>query len=563
MRIGIPIALGYGQSGASAPPIRVVPVSATEAYLVAPHPALGAIALHLMKGNGTLAGTPADSVGAPYGDWRIQGFRALPGVTSNPATEATEIVSSGIGAQQVAIRRTTGGGWVGHYHGFGAGATYAQSAPDMTVAAMVSTAEIVSTGRGLWSDGAYVDFSDTVRLTAAGAIESATTAIMPFDPNVAYLDMTIVGPGFTRASFDGGATWSDLTTLVAGDSTRDKRAANVATVILRNPSTGTTVTITDDALNGTPGRYKEIVRRANDYKVYPDLNPTPAGTLLGTATVNRAITFAKTVPDPTVTLSADVTQAEGNSGTTDFTFTVTRSVSSGAVSIPWTFSAGTTSPDDFVGGSYPAGGAVALADSVADGTFTVNVAGDTTGEQNEVFGVAISAPLGFAPGARMSAAGGITNDDVGVIYLWDGTINGNSGFQNPSTGGGIAYNPGVRSWDATAKQLVFTRNAPSPNHRTLFPITGLTPGVGYTITVTGQVVGSGASAGIQLGISTDAVSGGSQSGVVTMTAAIAAGTMPYSFVAPAADCFLVLNGLVLSGSDNVFRLSRLGQVKPV
>lgn len=550
--------------GGGAPtPIRIVPVSATEAYLVAPHAALGAIALHLLKGNGASTATPADSVGAPFGDWRIQGFRILPGVDSDPATQTTEILSSGIGAQQLAIRRTTGGGWVGHYHGFGAGATYAQTAPDMTVAAMIATAEIASTGRGLWSDAAYVDFRDVVRLTAAGAIETATTATMPFDPNVVYLDMTIAAPTFIRASLDNGATWVDLTTLTAGNSALDKMAANVATVILRNPSTGTTITVTDDALNGTAGRYKEITRRTADFKIYADLNPTPAGTLLGTATVNRSIIFGRTTPDPTVTLSGDVTQAEGNSGTTAFTFTVTRSATAGAASIPWTFSAGTTSADDFVGGTYPTGGSVALADGQASATFVVGVAGDAVVEANETFGVAITAPLGFAPGARMSAAGGITNDDGGVLYLWDGTVNGDSGFQNPTTSGGSGYNPSVRSWDATNKQLVFTRNAASPNHRTLFAMSGLTPGATYNITVTGQIVGSGASAGVQIGVSTDVTDGGSQTYVVTMTAAIAAGTTAYSFVAPAASCYLVWNVLVQSGSDNVFRLSRLGEVKSV
>lgn len=115
---------------------------------------------------------------------------------------------------------------------------------------------------------------------------------------------------------------------------------------------------------------------------------------------------------PTVTLSAPVTQNEGNSGPALFTYTVTRSSTTGATSVPWTFAAGTTSADDFTGGSYPAGGSVALADGVASGSFSVSVNGDTTVEGTESFTVSITAPSGYASGANMTAAGTVTSDDI-------------------------------------------------------------------------------------------------------------------------------------------------------
>jgi len=117
-------------------------------------------------------------------------------------------------------------------------------------------------------------------------------------------------------------------------------------------------------------------------------------------------------PLPTVTLSASISKAEGNSGANLYTYTVTRSATAGAISVPWSFAAGTTSADDFTGGSYPAGSAVALADGQASGTFAVSVNGDTVVEADELFTVTISPPAGYSAGASLSATGTILNDDA-------------------------------------------------------------------------------------------------------------------------------------------------------
>ncbi|GLI99129.1 hypothetical protein Sbs19_29470 [Sphingobium sp. BS19] len=83
----------------------------------------------------------------------------------------------------------------------------------------------------------------------------------------------------------------------------------------------------------------------------------------------------------------------------------------GAAVIPWSFAAGSTSANDFTGGSYPTGGNVNLADGASSGTFSVSVNGDATVESDEAFTVSISAPSGYAAGASMSATGTILNDD--------------------------------------------------------------------------------------------------------------------------------------------------------
>lgn len=707
---------GYGirrrramSAGGAAPVIRIVPASATAAYMVAPHAALGAVALHLIKGNAGDESTPSASVGAPFGDWRIQGLRILPGVESNPATQATEIIYQGVGSQEIAIN--FGGLYAGQYHGFGAGAAYSQTAPDMTSDHMVVSAEIESAGEMLWS-AASADWSQSIELHADGRITTVTRVDMAYDAFDAYLDMTIVGTGFTRASLDGGETWQELDALALNASL----TANVATIILRNPTTGTTVTVTDDAMDAPGFASRRIMRRTGDYKVYPNINPQPTGTPLGSVTVARTIVLGATEADPppppspylwngeingnsgftnaagfnfnqlswdagakelvltraaggytsgfcrvifplagltigetysvtltativgtsgsagvtmgvstngsngggqtspatmsaayasgsmpyafvataesmyfvlnqagaqgndnvlrlsrigqvtpsgalpTVTLtSASVSQAEGNSGATSYVFTVTRSASAGAASVPWSFSAGTTSADDFVGGSYPAGGTVDMANGVASGTITIQVQGDTTPESNETFTVSITAPGGYAAGAIMSATGTIINDDAEASHLWDGGAHGNAGYIAPS-----GWHQEMRSWDAGAQQLVFSRNASgAPSfHRTLVALpAGLTAGNSYSIAIVSTMTGTGVlSAGVILGVSVDGVNGGSQSSSATMSSALANGT--YTFTALSGQNYLVINQGVSTGSDQTWRLSRLGQVTP-
>ncbi|TCP95280.1 hypothetical protein C8J46_1149 [Sphingomonas sp. PP-F2F-A104-K0414] len=132
-------------------------------------------------------------------------------------------------------------------------------------------------------------------------------------------------------------------------------------------------------------------------------------------TITGAASTVVPVPTPTVSISVAQSKSEGNSGATVFTYTVTRSASSGAVAVPWSFTAGTTSADDFTGGTYPAGGTVNMADGVATGTFTVSVVGDTVVEGDETFTVLISTPSGYMAGSATSATGTILNDDTAVL----------------------------------------------------------------------------------------------------------------------------------------------------
>lgn len=114
---------------------------------------------------------------------------------------------------------------------------------------------------------------------------------------------------------------------------------------------------------------------------------------------------------PTVTFLADVTRAEGNSGTTAFVFDGRRSTYSGAATVPVTFNAGTTSADDFVGGAFPSGLVLTFSDNSDAATVTVNVNGDTTAEGAESFSLTLVPNSPYTLGAKPTATGNITDED--------------------------------------------------------------------------------------------------------------------------------------------------------
>ena len=138
-------------------------------------------------------------------------------------------------------------------------------------------------------------------------------------------------------------------------------------------------------------------------------NPT-AGAVLGTAAADGIILN----DDSNLSVAPTAAnKAEGNSGATPFTFTVTRGgVATGAASAKWAASgsgAAAAAASDFTDGVYPSG-TVSFAAGETSKTVTVNVAGDTLAEANEGFTVTLDNPVGAALGTA-AATGTILNDD--------------------------------------------------------------------------------------------------------------------------------------------------------
>ncbi len=113
-------------------------------------------------------------------------------------------------------------------------------------------------------------------------------------------------------------------------------------------------------------------------------------------------------------LAAD--KAEGNIGSTPFTFTVHRiGDPSGSVSVSWAVTPIGPNPVtalDFAGGTLPSG-TVVLAAGQTSQQITVNIIGDQSLENDETFAVSLATPVGASlVEGSFSALGRILNDDV-------------------------------------------------------------------------------------------------------------------------------------------------------
>jgi uncharacterized protein len=225
---------------------------------------------------------------------------------------------------------------------------------------------------------------------------------------VVSADYVVTGSGLTAASADdfGGTFPSGTVTFADGQSS--------ATITVN--VSGDTVFELDDTFTVT-------------------LSNPVGGATLGVAGATGTIMNDDAPAAPGVfALSGIITQVEGNAGDTAYTFTINRTSGTlGAVDISYALDGAdiyTATADDFNGATS---GVVSFADGQASATFTINVAGDTTFESNEVFGVVISAPTngGVIQTGSDTATGVITNDDpapAGNLSISDVTLaEGNSG----------------------------------------------------------------------------------------------------------------------------------------
>ncbi|TWA79619.1 hemolysin type calcium-binding protein [Azospirillum brasilense] len=130
-----------------------------------------------------------------------------------------------------------------------------------------------------------------------------------------------------------------------------------------------------------------------------------------------AAQVAVVIPSRLAIAATDADKREGDSGTTAFTFTVTRAGSaSGVLTVAWAVAASdgpggaTLDAADF-GGTLPSG-TVSFADGETTKTITILVSGDTDIEPDETFTVTLSNPSVTATAIETaSASGTIRNED--------------------------------------------------------------------------------------------------------------------------------------------------------
>ena len=228
-------------------------------------------------------------------------------------------------------------------------------------------------------------------------------------PTVSVANATVAegNSGTTNAAFAVSLSKAATSTVTVAYATANGTAA-----------AGSDYTAATGTLTFAPGVTKQTVNVAitGDTTVEPTETFTvtltkPVGATLGTATATGTITnddVAATVPAPTVSI-ANVTVAEGNSGTTNAAFTVTLSkAATSTVTVGYATANGTaTAGSDFTAAS----GTLTFAPGVTTQTVNVGVTGDTTVESTETFAVTLTNPAGATLGTA-TATGTITNDDV-------------------------------------------------------------------------------------------------------------------------------------------------------
>jgi len=143
----------------------------------------------------------------------------------------------------------------------------------------------------------------------------------------------------------------------------------------------------------------------------PAFTPPPATDERGAPRVQggRIDMGAAEIPAPTISIG-NVSQAEGNSGTTTFNFQVTLSAPMAQnVTVNYATANGTaTAPSDYA----TAGGVVTFTSGQTSQTIPISVVGDTNVEPNETFTVNLSAPSANATVSTGTGTGTIQNDDV-------------------------------------------------------------------------------------------------------------------------------------------------------
>ncbi len=286
-----------------------------------------------------------------------------------------------------------------------------------------------------------IELNETFALTfsnqSSGVVlgSAPTVARIMNDDALGSGTLSIAAP-VNRAEGRSGTTPFTFTVTRSGDTTRGASAAwstrgvAIGGTVAANAADFVGGVLPSGVVNFLPGKTSQTItiNVAGDLAV--ELNegfgvtlaaPGP-GVALGTADATVAILNDDTVGTGTLSIAAAAAaKPEGNSGTTPFTFTVTRSGDSkGTASAVWTVDGGTVigqakaTANDFAGGAFPSG-LVTFAAGQTSQTVTVNVAGDVAIEVAEGFAVTLSAPqVGVALGAA-SANGVIQNDDELVL----------------------------------------------------------------------------------------------------------------------------------------------------
>ena len=260
---------------------------------------------------------------------------------------------------------------------------------------------------------------------------TTTAATIVNDDTASMADDYAANTTTTGAVSVGGSTTGSIETANDQDWFRVSLVAGTTYTVNLEGSPTSQGTLADTVLNGTytsagvlvPGTFNDDGGVSPNSRV--TYTPTASGTYFisaggfGTSTGSYKLSVSG-VAVPTILPQLSIAPsnspiAEGNSGTTPYTFTVTRAGDlSAASSASWVVASSGTNPAnsaDFIGGVFPTG-TVSFAAGQSATTVTVNVAGDTTVEPNETFTLSLSNPSGATLGTVAASTATIVNDDT-------------------------------------------------------------------------------------------------------------------------------------------------------
>ncbi|MFM8524921.1 MAG: Calx-beta domain-containing protein, partial [Cyanobacteriota bacterium] len=245
-------------------------------------------------------------------------------------------------------------------------------------------------------------------LLAGSVLNIAATSADKPEGNTGSTTYTFTVTRTGNTSGASSATWTVTPATGSSITANDFVGNSFPTGTVSFPANSTTQTITIN-VNG-------------DLQVEPDeafliTLSNPSGANLNPNASSATGTIRNDDTNGTLAIAAtSADKPEGNSGTTTYTFTVTRSGNtSGASSATWTVTPATGSSitaNDFAGNSFPTGTVSFPANSTSQ-TITINVNGDLQVEPDEAFLITLSNPSGanLDPNAS-SATGTIRNDDT-------------------------------------------------------------------------------------------------------------------------------------------------------
>ncbi len=247
---------------------------------------------------------------------------------------------------------------------------------------------------------------------------------------------------FVNLSVPNGATLTDAQGLgtINNDDIRNLRINDVSKAEGNSGTTPFTFTVSLNATSSAPVTVKYATANGtatagSDYTTTSGTLTIPAGATSQTVTIqvkgdtaqeaNETFFVNLSVPNGATLADAqgigtinnddirnlrinDVSKAEGNSGTTPFTFTVSlNAISSAPVTVKYATANGTAT----AGSDYTAtSGTLTIPADQISKTLTINIIGDTTNESQEQFFVNLSSPSG-ATLTDAQGVGIVTNDD--------------------------------------------------------------------------------------------------------------------------------------------------------